>query len=517
MTRDLADRTLRLATPNPTPDERELAVGDVVDGRFAIEGVLGRGAMGIVYAAVHRGTGRPVALKVLAAGLSRSCEPARRFALEARSAAAIAHDGVVQVLDAGALPDGRPYLVMERVYGRSLLDALVACGTMSPSRACRIVRDVARAVAAAHAVGIVHRDLKPENILVVDGEGGERIKVLDFGIAGRLGLARGTAPGTILGTPAYMAPEQGEGPPDPALDVYALGALLFELCAGGPPFEGAPLDVLARKTSLPAPRLDARVTGIPLALADLVDECLAIDPRARPPSASRLADGLDGVLRALAADDSAASTRAIAPMHVGPRRRRGTIASVAGAGTIAFVAVAAVASRGPHPAAGAPVRATAPERQASPRPHGEDPVPPAAAIARRPTVDAPALDAAPARDRTDPVTTRRRARAMARAAAPAPSAPPRRTAAAVDAAECARDRRRAVEARAAHDWTTVLRTTARRACWPSEDDRVRLRVVALLESARFRECMELGASWSARDSTVARALRLCVARDARGS
>ncbi|MBC8074420.1 MAG: serine/threonine protein kinase, partial [Deltaproteobacteria bacterium] len=272
----------------------ELAAGVVVAERYRIEQTLGRGGMGTVYLAEHVTVGRKVAVKVLTREWSTHDVVARRFKEEARAASAAGHPNIVEVFDAGRLPDGRLYLVMEYLVGRSLYQELVEGGRMGMERAVGIVREITRAVGAAHSVGIIHRDLKPDNVMLVTRGGEVQVKVLDFGISASAERAaddrRLTQPGHALGTPEYMAPEQAKGrPPNERVDIYALGVIAYELLAGEPPFVSENfVEVLARKATEPAPPLDRTRDDLPPALVRLIHDCLEIEPTRRPASAAEL-------------------------------------------------------------------------------------------------------------------------------------------------------------------------------------------------------------------------------------
>ncbi len=219
---------------------------------YEIEGELGRGGMGVVYKARQVRLNRTVALKMILASEHSGPEAAIRFLAEAESVAKIQHPNIVQIfhIDEHA---GHPFFEMEYIPGGSLADRLD--NTPQPPRiAARLVEILARAMASAHNAGVVHRDLKPGNILL-SGDGTP--KVADFGLAKCLGVASGlTATNAIMGSPSYMAPEQAEGKTKdvgPLADLYALGAILYELLTGRPPFRGATvLDTLQQvKTSEP--------------------------------------------------------------------------------------------------------------------------------------------------------------------------------------------------------------------------------------------------------------------------
>jgi len=226
-----------------------------------VQGVLGHGGMGVVYKAWHQRLHRTVAVKMLLAGDYARPQELGRFLREAETVAGLRHANIVQVHEAGDV-DGRPYFTMEFVEGGSLAEKLA--GTPQPAgQAAALVATVAEAVHAAHQRGIVHRDLKPGNILLTaDGTP----KLADFGVARRLEGAAGlTQSGAPLGTPSYMAPEQAEGKTrdvGPATDTYALGAILYELLTGRPPFRAETAAETLRQvvSQDPAPpsRLNAR-------------------------------------------------------------------------------------------------------------------------------------------------------------------------------------------------------------------------------------------------------------------
>ncbi|MEZ4449925.1 MAG: protein kinase [Nannocystaceae bacterium] len=277
----------------------------ILASRYRVLTAIGSGGMGSVYLGEHLSVGRKVAIKVLHQEWSAMPAVAARFEAEARTASAIGHPGIVDVLDAGALPDGRLYLVMEYLSGRDLDRELAEDGPLPPIRACRLIRAAAHAIAAAHAAGIVHRDLKPDNILVATRAGEEIVKVLDFGIAAdrrhtRFNVAT-TAPGTMIGTPEHMPPEQAIGDEvGPHFDIYALSSTLFTLLTGDPPFvDDNPLRLLAAKQSEAPPSLEELVEGLPEALVELVDDALAINIDQRPATMVEFIERLDVALREL--------------------------------------------------------------------------------------------------------------------------------------------------------------------------------------------------------------------------
>jgi hypothetical protein len=260
-------------------------------GRYELLGLLGRGGMGEVYRARDPELHREVALKLIRGG-DASETAVRRFRLEAETVAALDHPGLVPVYEAGE-HDGCPYLVMKLLPGGTLADRVAALRADRPA-AVRLLADVARAVHHAHQRGVLHRDLKPGNILL-DADG--RPLVADFGLAKRLdGGPAMSVSGAVVGTPAYMAPEQAAGRKDvsTAADVYALGAVLYELLVGRSPFHGeSVLDTLRRVADEPPPRLRDADPTIDPGLELVCLRCLEKDPTKRYPTAAALADDLD--------------------------------------------------------------------------------------------------------------------------------------------------------------------------------------------------------------------------------
>jgi serine/threonine protein kinase/lipoprotein NlpI len=261
--------------------------------RYEIHEAVGEGATAIVYRAWDRQLARPVAIKVLRETTGFSELARSRFRREAQAAAALSHPNVVAVHDSGEA-DGLLYIVMEYVEGRSLTDVLTA-GSADRRGLIGLVARAARGVAAAHAQGIVHRDLKPANLIITAA--GEP-KVGDFGLAHLLDSTTAlTRTGSTLGTPLYMAPEQVEGRPEritPASDVYALGAICYQILSGRPPVDGETVAEiylhLLRDEPTPLRRKDATV---PIDLETAVAKAMEKDPRRRYPDAGALADDLD--------------------------------------------------------------------------------------------------------------------------------------------------------------------------------------------------------------------------------
>src|SRR3954469_5232866 len=214
----------------------------VADGRYEVLARLGTGGMGTVYRVRQHPLERMAVLKLIHREMASDATAVGRFEREMRVTAAIEHPHTVRVYDFGQI-DGQPYLAMEYLAGRSLRQELDRSGPLPAERVASIGVQVAKALGAAHRVGVVHRDLKPDNVMLVDGYG-ERdfVKVLDFGIARSLdqaGAGFRTKAGAIIGTPAYMSPEQASNVPlDARSDLYSLGVVLYEMLAGTPPFVG---------------------------------------------------------------------------------------------------------------------------------------------------------------------------------------------------------------------------------------------------------------------------------------
>lgn len=271
-----------------------LAPGTIL-GHYRIARMIGSGGMGAVYDAVQLGIERHVAIKILHAKLLIRPDAVRRFLSEARAVNLVDHPSVVPISEASELEDGTVYLVMDFLRGESMMSRIRRLGGMLPAHeVVRFARQVAAALAAAHAKGIVHRDLKPDNLMLVpDPEivGKLRVRILDFGIAKLLeqdaepASKALTVENSVIGTPRYMAPEQCRGSTDidEKADVYSLGVILYEALAGRPPFVGqTTTEVMAMHMYQPPPPLaDAGVTA-PAVLLDLIMRMLNKDRGARP-------------------------------------------------------------------------------------------------------------------------------------------------------------------------------------------------------------------------------------------
>ncbi|MBA3451506.1 MAG: serine/threonine protein kinase [Deltaproteobacteria bacterium] len=293
----LAHSPTLVSTPGPGGERLEHGASV---GEYLVEGFLGAGAMGEVYAGIHPVIGKKVAIKILKREVGSSPDGAERFKREARAVNQIDHPNVIDIFSFGRIDDGRLYLVMDLVEGRSLRKAL-ADGSLDVDTALDVLAQIADALDAAHARGVVHRDLKPDNVMLGSGAP-PKVYVLDFGLAKLVTPADAVAPasmltgqGTWLGTPGYMAPEQwsadGAGP---ASDRYSLGVMAFELLSGSLPFQATSLPQMMEqhfRAKVPAlstrGAIQARSTFDPV-----VSRAMAKDPEARFPSAREMVEAL---------------------------------------------------------------------------------------------------------------------------------------------------------------------------------------------------------------------------------
>jgi eukaryotic-like serine/threonine-protein kinase len=265
-----------------------LSTEAVAAGRYRLVRPLGHGGMATVYLGHDSELDRPVAVKLLAENLAGDVAFRERFVREARLAARLSHLNVVSVYDAGEEADGRPYIVMEHVDGETLADLLHERGRLPADEAVGLALQACRGLEHAHAAGLVHRDVKPQNLLLrTDGT----LKIADFGIARAAESTGLTQAGTILGTAAYLSPEQALGEEvTSAADVYSLGAVLYELLAGRPPHEFDSLaDLAAKQTAGAITPLSELTPEVPRRVEDAVMRSLARNPDYRPSSAAELA------------------------------------------------------------------------------------------------------------------------------------------------------------------------------------------------------------------------------------
>jgi len=364
----------------------------VLGGRYVLGEVLGTGGMATVWRATDEVLGREVAVKVLSPQYAADGGFVARFEREARHAAALSHPRLVTVFDCGA-EEGTAFIVMELVAGRTLRQVLDEAGPLPPGEAVAVAAAVCEGLAAAHAAGLVHRDIKPANIVLA----GSGVKVLDFGIARADGPGGGTRTLGVVGTAAYLSPEQAAGEvARPQSDLYSLGCVLFEMLTGTPPFTGESAVGLAYRQVHDDPGVpSARRPGVPPRLDQVTTHLLAKDPSARPPGAAAARAEL---LAAQAPDATAvlpAPSGAGGPATPGGRRRRRASRAeiVLGAGLAAALAAlaAVLVTSKPGPAAPARPAVTHPSSTPHPSVHSAKPAPP-----RRPAASLPAAAAAAA-------------------------------------------------------------------------------------------------------------------------
>src|SRR5919108_2965107 len=307
---------------------------------YEVDRVLGTGGMGAVFLGRDLTLDRRVAVKVVAPELASSPALRQRFLREARTIARLRHSNIVDVYTAGEA-HGLLYFVMQYVQGESLRDYLEREKRVSPARAAVILRDLAGALAYAHAEGIIHRDIKPENVLIDERSGTAHLT--DFGVARALEATdeRMTGTGLVVGSPRYMSPEQaaGERELDGRSDIYSLGLVGYEMLAGEPTFSGAsPVSVIAKQITEVPPPVATRADGVPPALAHAIDRAVAKDPNERWQTAGEMAAALSETAPLRPAH------RATAPPPPAARRRR-RLTIVAGVGVLALLIAGVWATR----------------------------------------------------------------------------------------------------------------------------------------------------------------------------
>ena len=287
--------------------EAVLEVGDLIAGRYRLVSRIGEGGMGVVFKAHNEDTTRDFALKVMLPEIANDPKQRARFLREARAAGTLRHQGIVAVYDVGSIDhgplEGTPFIVMELLDGVTLRAFIDRASPISAGTALSMVRDVARAIHLAHERGIVHRDLKPENIFLARSSEDRTVtpKILDFGIAkqaGRPPEPTMTATGAVLGSAAYVSPEQAAGGSDidRRSDVWTLGVLLHECLCGSLPFHGANFNAMLHAVLVEDPDPMLQGLAIPGAVSAIVDRCLRKTREARFQSAEELALTLDEVL-----------------------------------------------------------------------------------------------------------------------------------------------------------------------------------------------------------------------------
>ncbi len=335
--------------PLRTPDGHEVGrLGEVIQDRYRVERVLGKGGMAQVYEAEHLATNRRVALKIVAARLASDPVAMDRFRREALVMSRITHPNVVAVEDFGSLKDGALFMVMELLRGKSL-QAWLAQEELTPQQALHVGIQVCEGVHAAHEAGVVHRDIKPGNVFLEAPRASSKmgVKVLDFGISklvDQTASADVTMAGTVFGTPEYMSPQQAKGKPaDRATDIYSIGVLLFRMLTGRVPFEGETyMEVLIKHITEPVvwPSEQAGDKKLPAAVRDVILRVLDKNPEHRHPCAEALAEDLRALQGRLSTSYSLVSDQVDAVRVPGsvrsvspPRFRTATLTSARGVDT----------------------------------------------------------------------------------------------------------------------------------------------------------------------------------------
>jgi serine/threonine protein kinase len=305
----------------PLPDGKpDPWLGRIVDGRYRVITRIGSGGMGVVYRVEHLRLGKTAAMKVLAPDVAEKAEMIQRFHLEAQAVSRLNHPNIVQTFDFGQFENAL-YLIMEHVKGDDLAAVLKGEGPLPFARAARLFVQACSALTEAHDHGIIHRDLKPENLMVQRRrDGSEHIKVLDFGLAKlreRDESASITTGKQILGTPYYISPEQVRGETlDPRADVYSLGATLYRVLTGAPPFQApSPMAVLSKHITDPVvpPRARAPDRELPPEADQIVLRAMAKKVEDRYPSAAAFQEDLERVLAGGVPTPALAGPRPFAP------------------------------------------------------------------------------------------------------------------------------------------------------------------------------------------------------------
>lgn len=328
---------------------------------YVIEGILGRGGMGIVYRARHIALNRPVALKMILAGIHAAPDERARFRTETEAVARLQHPNIVQIYEIGEA-NGHPYCALEFLAGGTLADQINSSG-LPPAKAARLMEALARAVQTAHDKNVIHRDLKPANILMTaDGTP----KIADFGLARQTDSDSGqTQSGAVMGSPSYMAPEQASGrsrEAGPGVDIWALGAILYECLAGRPPFRGdsvvETLELVRSADPVPPSKIHPKV---PVDLETICLKALAKDPARRFATAGELADDLLRFLN----DEPILARRAGLAEKLWRRARRNAVVVGLTATVLALTAVVTVIALRPKPVPPVPIVTAAPETDSS--------------------------------------------------------------------------------------------------------------------------------------------------------
>jgi serine/threonine protein kinase len=285
-----------------TRNDVEERVGTIISGKWRLDAVLGVGACGAVYAATHQ-NGNRIAIKILRVSASQDPDFVARFVKEGHIGNLVGHPGAVRTLDDGVTADGMPYLVMDLLEGETLESRIARWGPLQAFEALRVVDELLDILSMAHAHGIVHRDLKPANVFLTTAG---PVKLLDFGIAHEsvLTQAGGTMCGVVLGTPAYMPPEQAFGRwdlVDARSDIWAVGATLFTALTGRPLREGATPQAELIMAAQPLGSVSVKAPGLPWAIGSVLDRALAFQPETRFASALEMQQAVRSAGRSMLA------------------------------------------------------------------------------------------------------------------------------------------------------------------------------------------------------------------------
>jgi hypothetical protein len=301
-----------MTTPAPSIVDLygDILAGGAVLGGYVVDALAFEGGFASIYRGRHRGSGTTVAIKVLRSALAMSVRMIERFEQEARALERLHHPGIVVIHELGALTDGRPYIVMEWIEGRSLAEELAARGPLSPAEALAVMTEVGSAVAAAHAVGVIHRDIKAQNIVALQQGAWFTVKLIDFGIAKLMAPEDQNSAfttRTMVGTPRTMAPEQILGRSvDARTDVYALGLLLYQMLTGRLPFDGANAAEIEELHLFAAPPQVSQAAPVPAALDAVIARALAKEKGDRHPDVPAFLNALARAVNGQAAPAPAA-------------------------------------------------------------------------------------------------------------------------------------------------------------------------------------------------------------------
>jgi serine/threonine-protein kinase len=362
------------------------AVGTIIADKYRVESVLGEGGMGVVVRATHLVLQQSVAIKFLRSRENVDADTVRQFVGEAQVAARVQGDHVVKIHDVALLPDGTPYIVMEHLEGLTLAAILADRGALSVRESVRYGSQICEALVEAHAAGIVHGDLKPENIYIVGGgDTPRRVKLFDFGISRILNGSGSGERGVIVGTPAYMAPEQFEGAAEVGSDLWAVGVLIYEMLNGLPPFRGDTFEKTREQVrggrATPLGRLD-----MPAGLNDIIAHCLEKAPAARYANAMDLASALEEYLpvessieryQRVAMRGKQNTSQRVAPTVILPDRKKGQgtwgVAALGLVVVVGLVVALLIARARSHPAPSADTVAAKAPPSAPPSVSGREP------------------------------------------------------------------------------------------------------------------------------------------------